>query len=239
MATDFRTVPGVYTGASFTTRNIFANFDPSQIQYLPTLAQINGSLSRDTGSVPTDLLRAGLIMGKITATGLYRNSIIGVTTAAYVDNDLTITVPAAVATEVARLITVAAGNVSLKLIGPATDAAAGSIVSTAVTASAASGTTITVADLNVAKVSGSLITPADGAETPVTVLPNSAGIDVLDTAGTNINQMMGLFLRGADLIATQIVNLTEPCAAVQAWLKQQLNGGGTSSKGLFTFDNDR
>src|SRR5881394_859418 len=113
MATDYQTVPGYYTGNSVANRNIFYNLDPAQRQFVPSVALIDGNLTRDVGSTPTNLLRAGLLLGKITTGGKYRNSIIGLTNGAISAATVTsVTVPAAVATEVARLITQTGGNVS-------------------------------------------------------------------------------------------------------------------------------
>ncbi len=233
MPTDFRSVPGYYADKTLRTRNIFTNRTQFVPQFAPTLALLDGTLTRDTGETPTDHLRAGLLVGKITTGGKYRNSIIGITTAAYVDNDTTITVPAAVATEVARLIALAGTSISLKFSGPATDATAGAMVHTAITATAASGTTITVGDLNIGKVIGSLITPADGSETITNILSPADGLDVVDTLGNSVDQTVN-FLRGADLIATQIIGLTDAGASVQLYIKTALKLVGS-----FTFDNDR
>jgi len=243
MATDFLSVPGVSAGRVLQSRNIFANLDPAQRQWLTSMAQIDGSLSRDIGSSPVNLLRAGLFLGKITTGGKYRPSIIGLTNGAISAATVTsVTVAAATATEVARLISVAGGNVSLRLNGP--PSAAGTIAATAVTATAASGTTITVSSVALpAYVDKTLIQPADGSQIPVTLLTEGAGIDVNDSTGASVNQMLGSFLRGADLLSAQLIAgasaFTDLDTSIQTWLKQQINGGGSSIRGLFTFDNDR
>lgn len=248
MSTDFRSLPGVVTGNTLTTRNIFASLSPSQIQWLPSMLQIDGSLSRDTGASPVDLLRAGLLMGKITTGGKYRPTSVGVLNGAITSSTYTsLTVAAAVATEVARLIAVAAGNVSMQLFGPPT--AAGTNAATAFTATAASGTTITITSVSLpAYVDKSLIQLVDGSQTPVTVISDAAGIDVMDTSSTSINQFLSRFLRGADLIASQIVvgnaAMTDLDTSLQTWIKQTLNGAATPTsasptRGNFTFDNDR
>lgn len=243
MSTSSRSLPGYYSGNSLQSRNIFRNLDPAQRQYLPSAFVIDGTLSRDTGATPSNWLRAGLILGKVTTGGKYRNSIIGLTTGAISSGTATsVTVPAAVATEVARLISVAAGNVSLRLNGPPT--AGGTIAATAVTATAASGTTITISSVSLpAMVDKSLIQPADGSQLPVTVLGDSGGVDVVDEGNVNRDQALGLFLRGADFYANMILAggnaLSDLDTSIQAWLKQQVNGGGSSIRGLFTFDNDQ
>lgn len=110
-------------------------------QWLEGGIPIDGTYSGDAGNTGNvDVLRPGKIMVKKNSGGLYRNFIIGKSTAAYVDNDTTITVGAATATEVARLIAAAGASLSLAFIGPPT--AAGTVAATAITVTAASGTTL-------------------------------------------------------------------------------------------------
>lgn len=226
-------LPGPQTSREFELRRVRRS--AQGVRYLAGGAIINASLSRDTGNTGyVHALRPGLLMGKITATGLWRPSIIGVSTAAYVDNDTTITVDAATATEVARLITVAGASVSLKFVGPATDAAAGAIVTTSITATAATGTTITCGDLNVAKVSGSWIMPADGSETPLGLIDDGDPIRVTDVDGANVNQPMPRLLLAGELDSSQIINWpastsTTRIAQIKSWLNNASNYG-------FTFD---
>jgi hypothetical protein len=233
MATGFYTAPGYNTGKTLRTRNIFTSRMRELENYVPSLSYIDGAHSRDTGETPTGHLRAGLLVGKITATGLYRPSIIGIIgTLISSGTKTSVTVPAVVATEVARLITLAGGNVNLKLTGP--PSAAGTNATTAITATAASGTTITVSSVSIPDmVATSILTPADGSETVTNVIGKSDGIDVVDEVGNSINQGF-LLLRGADLVATQLINMTESDASVQSALKTALK-----NVGVFTFDNDR
>lgn len=241
MATDFFGLPGYTSGNTLVSRNIFTNANPAMQKYVPSLAQINGSLSRDTGGSPTDLLRAGLIMGKITSSGFYRPAVIGLTSANYTSGSTTISAGAAVITELTRLAAVGS-PVVLNIIGPPTAAGTVATIQTTVSNSALTSTSFTVgASLGANVVSGSIIAPADGSQIPKTVLPNASGIDVLNTNGDNINQPLGQYLIGADLIASQIVNLTECDASCQVWLKQNLNqaAAGYGYGGGFTFDNDR
>jgi len=232
MATDFRGVPGQYTGSSLTQRNIFVGNTPPQDQYVPSFRFIDGTKTRDTGNTPTSVLRAGLILGKITSSGKYANSIIGLSGVLHDTSVVTttMTLPAAVVTEIQRRIGTSG---TFKIIGPPT--AAGTVATETVTFSAiASSTTITITATSADFAAGSIIAPADGSEVPITVLPNPFGVDVADTAGNSVDQPLSLFVRGGDLIATQIVNLTEADASVQTWLKAQLKAAG-----YFTFNNDR
>jgi hypothetical protein len=241
MPTDFRTVPGLYTGNSFTTRQVVRQL--STRVYLPSNVIIDGSLSRDIGSSPTSILRAGVLMGKITTGGKYRPSIIGTINGAISAATVTsVTVAAATATEIARLIAVAGGNVSLRIFGP--PSAAGTNAATTITVTAASGTTLTVSSVALpAYVDKSIIQPTDGSQLPLTVVEGPAGIDVTAAdATTNIDQMLGRWLAGADVYSDQIIAgalaMTDLDASLQTWIKQQLNGGGTATRGTFTFSSE-
>jgi hypothetical protein len=241
MPTDFRTVPGLYTGNSFATRQVVR--DLSSRAYLPSNAIIDGSLSRDIGSSPTSILRAGLLMGKITTGSKYRNSIIGLTNGAISAATVTsVTVLAATATEIARLLAVAAGNITLRLFGP--PSAAGTNAATNITVTAASGTTLTVSSVALpAYVDKSLIQPTDGSQLPLTLIESPAGIDVTAAdATTNIDQMIGRWLSAADVYSNQVLagatDMTALDASLQAWIKQQLNGGGTATRGRWTFSDE-
>src|SRR5690242_10014165 len=107
MATAIHSAPGFYADKSLRTRNIFTTRQREIENYVPSLSVLKGSLSRDTGETPTDHIRAGILVGKITASGLYRPSIIGLSNASYTSGATSLTVVAAVATEIARLIALA------------------------------------------------------------------------------------------------------------------------------------
>lgn len=147
--TQFNSVPGIRSIGSIVPRQISRGFNLAQYRTAPTFYWIDGNTSRDVGNVPTSLLRAGLFLGKETSgtySGKYCNSIIGLTNANIAAAATSITVNAAVATEVARLIALAAASVPLTITGP--PATGGTVASTAVLASAASGTTLTVGTTN-------------------------------------------------------------------------------------------
>jgi hypothetical protein len=226
-------LPGIGSTVDALSKRLFWSLDEKSV--LPGGKIIDGTLSADpTNTADVSVLQAGLLMGKVTATGKYAPSIIGKSTAAYVDNDLTITVALATAVEVIRRIGTS-GN--LKLIGPATDAAAGAIVSTAVaftgvTLNGASST-ITVPDLNVAKVSGSLICPADGSETILTIIGKEDGIPVADRFGTRYDAAFAEPIVGGRILASQIVNYPAG-AALKAYVKAALRAVGMS----YVFDDD-
>lgn len=140
-------LPGVRTTKEATARRILASVDG--YQSLPGGGVIAGSKSRDplnTGD--TDVLRAGLMMGKITATGKWAPAVIGAVSAAY-DGGTTVKVSAATAAEIVRRI---GATGTFKLTGPAT---AGGTVRTLTATYSAVDTTkgeITIAALAVNEV---------------------------------------------------------------------------------------
>lgn len=106
-------VPGLRSVSTAEYRRVFQSQGPL---FLPGGRFINGLLARDPGNTPyTDALRAGLIMGKITASGYYANSVIGTTTGALANSGTSITVSAASAAELVRRVGTT-GN--LTLTGP-------------------------------------------------------------------------------------------------------------------------
>ena len=115
---------------------------------LPRGVTVDGAKSRDPGNTgDADVLRCGVLMGKITSTGKYAPAVLGVTAAAYVASaaGATITVSPAVAAEIVRRIG-AAGT--FNLTGPAT--AGGAVRTLTITYAAVNLTTgaITVTDIS-------------------------------------------------------------------------------------------
>lgn len=203
-------------------------------RYLDGGVTIKGSVSRDAGNTGyVEVLRPGKIMVKEASGGLYRPFIIGKTTAAYVDNDTTLTVPAGVATECARLIAVTGGSLSLSLIGPPT--AAGTVAATDITVSAASGTTLAISDLNLAKVTDSLIALRVAGYTPGSfcIIDDDDYIRVTDEAGSSVNAHMPRPLIGGTIDTSQLLDWPADASTV-TYLKGLLNSG-VAGYG-FTFD---
>lgn len=90
------------------------------VQYLPGGGVIDGTKSRDPLNVgDLDTLRAGLLMGKITASGKYAPSVLGVLAAGYGGVANTLNIPAAAAVELVRRV---GATGTFKLTGPATTA---------------------------------------------------------------------------------------------------------------------
>lgn len=109
---------------------------------------ISGAASRDPGNTGNlDVLRSGLIMGKITSGGKYAPSILGVTTGALLTGGTTVSASAATVTELVRRI---GATGTFKITGP--PAASGTVRTLTATYSAASGTSITITALGVNEV---------------------------------------------------------------------------------------
>lgn len=107
-------MPGIGTTKATAMRRIMASM--AGAAFLPAGRTIDGANSRDplnTGDV--DVLRAGMIMGLIRASGKYAPSIIGKLTAVHTSGGATLTVSVATGTEMDRRV--AAGG-TFNLVGP-------------------------------------------------------------------------------------------------------------------------
>ena len=210
--------------------------------FMPGGKIIRGAVSRDplnTGDL--DVLRAGLVMGKITANNKYAPSILGVTLAAYdasASVNTTLTVSAATATEIVRRIGTTG---TFHITGPPT--AGGTVAPwTDVAYSAVNTTTgvITITALAADYVIGSLVQPDDGSEVPLCLVGNGYGIKVTDEDASNIDVQFPMPLVGGHLDASQIVNYPSD-ASLKAWLKYANLSDvayGLNAVGQFTFDDD-
>ena len=193
-------------------------------QYLEGCPVIDGTYSGDAGNTGhVDTLRAGKLMVKAASGGLYRNFIIGKTTAAYVDNDVALTVSAATATEIGRLLTAAGASLSLAFIGPPT--AAGTVAATDITVTAvASATTITIADLNLGKVSDSLIALRTTGYTAGSfcLVDDGSGIKCSDQDAVRCNQPFVNALVSGSIDESQIIDWPADTSTI-AYLKGLMN----------------
>lgn len=194
---------------------------------------IDGSESRDplnTGYV--HVLRPGLIMGMITATGLWAPSIIGLVTADYTSGGTSLTVSAATATEIVRRVG-SSGTLDLTHAPTAT----GTVVAQAtLTYSAVNTTTgvLTITDIGANVETGAIIGhPSDGSSTPLAILGGIDGIRVTDEDGNSVDKECATMLIGGDLNVDKIINYPDAAnTTLIAWLKGKLN---SASNSLFTF----
>jgi len=224
MSTPFIQQPGVRTLGSLQYKSIFTH-DHTAI-FSPSNKQINGSLSRDPSNTSdVAVLQAGLLLGKITATGLYAPSVIGLSGVLHDTSVVTttMTLPAAVVTEIARRV---GASGTFKIIGPPT--AAGTVATETVTYSAiASATTITITATSADFAAGSIIAPTDGSETIKTIVTENYGIALLDPLGTAFNPYLSRFLVGGDIAVDQIINYTSADASIKTVIRDALNAVGT------------
>lgn len=219
-------LPGVSAVRTATPRIIFKGGIVEE--YLPGGKIINGTKSRDPDNVGDEnVLRCGLVMGKITATGKYAPSILGRTNLAYTAGGTTLTVQARLVTELVRRI---GSSGTFKIFGPPT--AAGVVASETVTYSAASGTTVTITALANSYVVQSLIMPTDGSEVPLTFIHQPYGVNVFDPSGTQADQPFEQVPIRATVLTANIINYPAD-ASLKAWLRGQMSGQGAAK---FVFD---
>ena len=229
MAINFnpRQQPGPGTAQVSDTRVVVL----ADAKYLVRGVVIDGSLSRDplnTGD--TDYLRAGMLLGRITATKLYAPSILGVTTAAY-DADgstnTTLSVSAATAT---YLVSRVGSSGTFKLTGP--PSSAGTVATQTITYSAVNTTTgaITISAGSADAISGSFIQPTDGSETIKGLIGNGQPVRVTDADDTDIDVELEKLVIGGQIDSSQIVNYPSDTSLI-TWVEDALQ-----ECGLFVFD---
>lgn len=221
-------LPGVRSTKTATPKIVFKQADWTSDLALGRI--ISGAVSRDPTNTPIDVLQAGVLMGKISASGKYAPSILGPTTASAAVGATSITVGAATALELSRRV----GNSgTFTLTGP--PSAAGTIQSETVTYSAVNTTTgvITCTATVNAYISGAFVGGTDGSQIPNTFVGDGYGIQVTDTDHTtNLDVQFPVFPIAGVLIAAQLVNWPTD-TSLQAWIVTHLNG---PSGGQFVFD---
>ena len=181
MSNWYQMAPGITSPRTASHRSLFLQRSET---FLAQGRFVGGASSRDPGNTgDVNVLRIGLLMGKITSSGLYAPACLGVTTNAEAAGSTAIEAAAGVVTELVRRV---GSTGTFKLTGPPT--ASGVVATETVTYSAASGTTITATAIINAYVAGSLIQPTDGSEAPLTMIPDTEGFGILvtDIDGNNL-----------------------------------------------------
>ncbi len=222
-------IPQVGTVNSATPRIVLKTW--ASVDLLPGGKIIDGSLSRDPGNTgDPHVLRAGVLMGKITTGGKYAPSIIGPVSSAFTAAETRIKTSAAIATEVARRLGTSG---TLNITGP--PAAAGTVDTSAVTYSAVDTSTgyITVTALGTTFIDGSFIQPTDGSQTIKTFTLPETGIKVTSDDSANANIQFKLIPVGGILDASQLIDWPTDTSLI-AHIKAALRA---SAKG-FVFDDD-
>ena len=224
--------PGAQTIRRATPRRIFEG--NSGFATLPGGVYVNGTKSRDSGNTSNiDVLRCGLPMGIITATGLYAPSIIGAITEAVSSGGTSVTVSAAQATELVRRV---GSTGTIRFVGP--PSAAGTVATFTETYSAVNTTTgvITCSSLNADLIAGSFVCDNDGSYLPLSFIPDGFGLKVTDQDGNSISsvQWSNPPISGT-LLAENLIHWPSD-TSLQAWMIASLNG---AAGGQFVFPDYR
>ena len=226
-------MPGLGSARTASHRHVFLQHSE---KLLAGGRLIDGDQSRDTGNTGNlDVLRAGTLMGKITLTGLYAPSIVGVLASAYTSGGTTLTVSAAVATELDRLLG-QSGTAEFVAIGP--PSANGTVAVTDVSHSAINTRTgaITVSDLGASKVAGTLIAVKDGRQLPATFISDldGYGVKVTDADGANLSVVeMPRFPVWGMVDSAQLLPVWPSDTSIRQWIVDQLVRAG---QGQFVFN---
>ena len=173
-------VPGERAPVTAGYRTIFGS---APADYLPGGRWIDGSKTRDPNNYPdTDRIRAGTLMGKVTANSFYANTIIGQNPASY-DGGTTLTIGVRESEEVVRRI---GASGTFKLTGPS--AAAGTVRTLTITYSSVNTSTgaITVTSPKVNEVQTITFGTAATGGTMILRVPKPDGTTV-DTAAITWN----------------------------------------------------
>jgi hypothetical protein len=242
------TVPRIGSEIPSTPRKILLSQNGKMV--LPGGKILDGAESRDplnTGYLTT--LRAGMLLGKITASGKYAPTIIGLTTADTSTGSTDLTVIESAGDELERRVG-ASGN--LRLIGAPTDtgvvAISASLGYDSIAAASGGNRVITLsANAPAVYVDGSFLCAADGTHLPMGIFGKETGIKVTDDDGNNLDIELHQLLIGGIVIAGNIINY--PAAALttlRQWVKNALNSRTSLAVGVislnqggtFKFDDD-
>ena len=226
--------PGVLLNLTATPREVFYS-GRDRAQYIAAPLTVDGNLTSCPSNAPYVFqILAGTLMGKVSATQKYANSILGLTSSAAASGATTLQTDVNTAAEIVRRI---GATGTFKLTGPPT--AGGTVAVQVVTYSAVNTTTgaITCTAIGAAAVTASLIQPTDGSETMLTMVGDLYGIKVTDQ--TNVNRVdvfdPRLVLAGGTINSQMIVNYPSDLS-LQAYVKAALRA--FCGNGL-TFNDDQ
>jgi hypothetical protein len=223
--------PGVVGNYDSQPREVFYSGREFAQFWAPPVT-IDGTNSSNPLNAPyVWLLWAGTLMGRITATSKFANSVLGLTGAAAASGATSISTDVNTAAEIVRRI---GATGTLKLTGP--PAASGTVATQVVTYSAVNTTTgvITCTALSAAAVVGSFIQPTDGSETIVTLLCEVDGLQIVDQTFTNrVDVFCGTLLAGGGTINTGMIVNYPSDPSLQAYVKSSIR---TLSPGVTFLD---
>ena len=212
--------PGVVGNYDSQPREVFYSGREFAQFWAPPVTIDGTNSSNPLNSPYTWLLWAGTPMGRITATGKYANSILGLTAAAVASGATSITTDVNTAAEIVRRI---GATGTFKLTGP--PAASGTVAVQVVTYSAVNTTTgvVTCTALSAAAVSLSLIQPTDGSETIITLLCETDGLKIVDQTYTNrVDVFYGTLLAGGGTINTGMIVNCPSDPSLKSYVKSSL-----------------
>jgi hypothetical protein len=209
-------LPGIGAAITATPREILAG-NAQLAQFIPGLHVIDGTKSRDPSNSNTDVLRAGLLLGK-TSGGKYAPSILGALTSGVAASATTLAVSPATAVEMVRRL---GATGTFKLVGPPT--AGGTVATQTVTYTAVNQTSgaITVSALGAASIAGSFIQTSDGSQTIVTLLGNRWGVKVTDVNGNGTDVLEDQLLLAGHVKTANVINYPSDTSLI-AWVKAAL-----------------
>jgi len=182
---------------------------------------IDGSKSRDSGNTgDLDVLRPGLLMGKITSSDKFAPTILGVLQSAASSTDTSVTVSLAQATEIVRRV---GSTGTLRFVGP--PSAAGTVATFTETYSAIDTATgvITCSGLDANLIAGSFVCGNDGTYLPLTFVGDGYGIKVTDVNGTNEDQPFTQMPVLACVLTENLLPVWPSDTSLQAWIFEKLN----------------
>lgn len=228
----FTGMPGVSAERISKHRAVAAD---GYLHFLPAGLVLDGAKTRDPdnpdysalGASAQRRLRAGLLVGKVTATGKYANSIIGAITGAVVATGTSITVSAAQAVELVRRVGTTG---TLRLVGPPT--AGGTVATFTETYSAVNTTTgvVTISALNADLIAGSFVCADDGSYLPKTFLPDGWEMIVPDD---DTDLPLAQPPIAGNVTASNLLPWPSD-TALRAWIRSQLNDPTGYGQFVFT-----
>ena len=212
-------LPGIQSSRTATPRRVFFGGDAPD--YFPGGKIIDGSKARDSGNTgDLDVLRAGVLMGKITTGGKYAPSIIGVTTQSEVALAGTFTISAAQAVELNRRVT-ATGTVTV-ISPPAANGVVATWTEVLTAINTTSGLCTISGGLNAAIISGAFIAANDGSQTPMAFIADEYGLKVTDVDGVSVDVPYPRVPIGGVIESAQLLPWPTD-TSLQNWIIARLN----------------
>jgi hypothetical protein len=224
--------PGVLLNLTAVPREVF--YSGRQFaQFVAAPVTVDGNLTSCPSNAPYVFqILAGTLMGRVSATNKFANSVLGLSTSATASAATTIQTDINTAAEIVRRI---GASGTFKLTGP--PVASGTVATQVITYTAVNTSTgaITCSATGAAAVTASLIQPTDGSDTIFTLVADLYGIKVTDQ--TNVNRVdvfdPQLLVAGGTINSQMIVNYpSDP--SLQAYVKAAIK----AFAGNVTFSDD-